>query len=118
MADRSLYMVFSNPAEGRDDDYNKWYDEVHIPEVLGLPGFLSAQRITQQVGDSPSPVAPEQRYGVLYEIEGDPAQVSATLNEAMASGKLNMTDAVDPRSFQMAFWTPGEKAVAEREPRP
>jgi hypothetical protein len=113
MADRSLYLVFSNPAEGRDDDYNKWYDEVHIPEVLQIPGFLSAQRITQQVGDAPSPVAPKQRYGVIYEIEGDPAEVSAKLNEGMASGALQMTDAVDPRSFQMAFWTPGEKVVAQ-----
>lgn len=113
MAERSLYLVFSNPAEGREDDFNKWYDEVHIPEVLGLPGFVSAQRISQQVGGAPSPVAPKQQYGVIYEIEGDPAEVMGRLNAGMAEGKINMTDAVDPRSFQMAFWTPADKVVAQ-----
>lgn len=113
MTQRSLYLVFSNPAEGREDDFDKWYDDVHIPEVLTLPGFKSAQRITQQTGDQPSPVAPKQRYGVIYEVDGDPAEIAANLNEAMANGTLHMTDAVDPRSFQMAFWAPGEKAVAE-----
>lgn len=109
MADRSLYLVFSNPAEGREDDYNKWYDEVHIPEVLTLPGFVSAQRLTQQ--DSSSPIAPKQKYGVIYEIDGDPTEVNAKLNEAMGNGTLHMTDAVDPSSFQMAFWTPADKVT-------
>lgn len=113
MSQRSLYLVFSNPAEGRDDDFNKWYDEVHIPEVLTLPGFRSAQRLTQQTGDQPNPIAPKQRYGVIYEVEGDPAEIQANLNEAMGNGTLHMTDAVDPGSFQMAFWTAAEKAVAE-----
>ena len=112
MAERFLYLVFSNPAEGREDDFNQWYDEVHIPEVLGLPGFVSAQRIAQQSGGAPSPVAPQQQYGVIYEIEGDPAEVMGALNAGMAEGKLQMTDAVDPRSVQMAVWTPSEKAVA------
>ena len=44
MADRFIQIVFSNPAEGKDDEFNDWYDNVHIPDLLAIPGMLSAQR--------------------------------------------------------------------------
>ena len=44
MADRTIQIVFSNPFEGKDDEFNEWYDNVHLPEVLALPGVISAQR--------------------------------------------------------------------------
>ena len=34
MADRFVQVVFSNPAEGKEDEFNEWYDTVHIPELL------------------------------------------------------------------------------------
>jgi hypothetical protein len=38
-------LVFSNPADGRDADYNAWYDDHHVPEVLDhVPGYVAAQR--------------------------------------------------------------------------
>ena len=44
MSDNGLFLVFSNPVEGRDGEFNEWYDTVHVPEVLAIPGILSAQR--------------------------------------------------------------------------
>jgi hypothetical protein len=29
VSDRNLFVVLSNPVEGREDEYNQWYDEVH-----------------------------------------------------------------------------------------
>jgi hypothetical protein len=40
--DRDLYLVFSNPVEGREDEYNAWYDEVHLPDVQRIPGVVGA----------------------------------------------------------------------------
>jgi len=37
-------LVFSNPADGKEDEYNKWYDEQHEPDVVSAPGFVEAQR--------------------------------------------------------------------------
>ena len=34
MADSTIQIVFSNPFEGKDDEFNEWYDNVHLPEVL------------------------------------------------------------------------------------
>jgi hypothetical protein len=36
--------VFINPLEGRDAEFNEWYDAEHVPDVLALPGFVRAER--------------------------------------------------------------------------
>jgi len=45
------------------DAFNRWYDEVHLPAILGCPGWLSAQRFVAIEG---SPV-----YTAMYTIAGD-----------------------------------------------
>lgn len=37
-------MVFSNPVAGTEAEYNTWYDKQHAPDVVSVPGFVSAQR--------------------------------------------------------------------------
>lgn len=41
---RGLLMVYSGVAPEHDAEYNKWYNEEHIPERLSIPGVLSAAR--------------------------------------------------------------------------
>jgi len=35
-----LLLVTSNPVEGRDAEYNRWYTEEHLRDVLKLDGFV------------------------------------------------------------------------------
>ena len=44
MAEKFVQVVFSNPVAGKEDEFNEWYDKVHIPELLTVPGMLSATR--------------------------------------------------------------------------
>jgi hypothetical protein len=68
---RSVLLVFSNPADGREDEYNAWYTEHHLDEILAIDGFRLAQRfrladdtlMTQDTPDAP------YRYLALYEVE-------------------------------------------------
>jgi hypothetical protein len=39
------YFVFSNPVAGHEDEYNKWYNEQHAPDVVAVPGFVTKKRI-------------------------------------------------------------------------
>ena len=41
---KTLYIVKANPMIGREDEFNRWYDEIHLDEVLQISGFKSAQR--------------------------------------------------------------------------
>ena len=59
-------IVFSSPAEGREQEYNDWYDHVHLGEVLALGPFTAATR--HRVSDEQVfPV--EHRYVAIYDFD-------------------------------------------------
>ena len=35
-------VVLAKAAPGRIDDLAEWYDRLHIPDLLAVPGFVSA----------------------------------------------------------------------------
>ena len=37
-------LVYTSPAKGREDEYNQWYDDVHLGEFSALPGVISGRR--------------------------------------------------------------------------
>jgi hypothetical protein len=37
-------FVMGNCIEGKEIEYDRWYDEVHSPEVLGTPDFVAMRR--------------------------------------------------------------------------
>lgn len=39
-----VFVVLSNPLPGTEDRYNRWYSEVHLADMLKVPGFTEAQR--------------------------------------------------------------------------
>jgi len=109
MADKHIQIVFSNPAEGEDDAFNEWYDNVHIPELLAVPGMLSAQRYDlhdAEMYHTEGGRLPEQRYCLIYEMEGDVDAIMAEIRERVAEGKINMAECLDMSSWRLSFWDP------------
>jgi hypothetical protein len=45
--DKILYIVSLDPDAGYEDDFNRWYNTEHIPELLACPGFEAAARFEQ-----------------------------------------------------------------------
>lgn len=41
---RTLYAVFSSPLPGKESEYHRWYEELHVPDSLSLGVFHSAHR--------------------------------------------------------------------------
>ena len=39
-----VWMVLTNATPGTDAAFNRWYQQEHIPDLLRVPGVLSAQR--------------------------------------------------------------------------
>jgi hypothetical protein len=65
-------LVFTNPVPGREDEYNRWYDEQHAPDVVAVPGFVNAQRLAaSDVQRSPRNTEIKYRYLVMYKILTD-----------------------------------------------
>jgi len=83
---KGIIHVETRPSSPeREEDYNAWYDKVHLPELVALDGFVSARRLRPVNADGP--------YLALYEIEGDNLQ--AILDNMVANaGQLHMSDAL------------------------
>jgi hypothetical protein len=59
---RGVMIAMFDIPESLDEEFNKWYDEEHIPEKVGrVPGFLSAQRYKSLDG--------RPNYLAIYELE-------------------------------------------------
>ena len=108
MDDKTLYLVFSNPVEGKEDEFNEWYDTVHVHEVLSVPGLLTAQRyrlsdaeIVRAEGFPP----PTHAYLCVYEMQGDVDEIMAKIGESYFSGEMSMNDSLDVTTSVMSFWT-------------
>ena len=67
-----LLMSLNSPSEGQEDEYNKWYEETHIPEILSVPGVKSAKRYKSIGGSLTEKV--KAPYVAIYEIEADDIQ--------------------------------------------
>ena len=81
-----LYVESRPSSPDREQDYNTWYDEVHLGELLALDGFVSARRLSPVVAD-------EGPYVAFYEIEGDDLQ--AIMDNMLASAdQLHLSDAL------------------------
>jgi hypothetical protein len=86
---RHILLVLSNATDGGDDEFNDWYTNVHLSDVLKVEGFVAAQRFrlseTQLAGGEPP-----YRYAAIYEVETDDLQRSADALGAAGSGDSAM----------------------------
>lgn len=79
---RYRWMVFTNCTPGREADFNRWYDEVHIADLLRVPGIdratrstLSQAQATMETGEielcGPERIGARFRYLAIYEFAAD-----------------------------------------------
>jgi hypothetical protein len=105
----NLHIVFSRPPAGvSDEDFNRWYD-AHLPEILSVPGFVSARRFRLEpvVEDATAPVP--FRYLALYEVEGDPKTVIAEMEKLGLGSKDSYAElkGVDSSGPDLPDWWDG-----------
>ncbi|MBV8790380.1 MAG: hypothetical protein JOZ00_27345 [Mycobacterium sp.] len=100
---KGIILVESRPSSpDRDQEYNTWYDDVHLPQLVALDGFVSARRLRPVNGEGP--------YVAIYEIEGD--NLGAILDNMIANaGQLTMSDALqlDPAPIPRLLETTTER---------
>lgn len=83
-------VVLSNPTEGMEDEYNDWYTNTHLGDVLRLPGMVSARRF--KVGEGQEST---HRYLALYNVETDDVgAVFAELTKRAGTPELSISPAL------------------------
>ena len=94
MAATALLIVQVDIDPAREDEFNRWYDEEHVPEKLASPGFHSARRFAH--------FTIPHRYLAIYEVDdGD----TVTSPEYMSQAQTDWS-----RSIQAA-WTAWDRNV-------
>jgi hypothetical protein len=85
-----IQTVVSAPVPGREDEFNRWYDETHLPEVLQVPGLVAGRRYAL-IGPG---AVDRPRFLAIYEIETE--DLAATLDALSAAAPtMTASDAMD-----------------------
>ena len=102
---RSVLLVFTNADGGRHAEFNRWYDEIHLKEVLEVPGFIAAERF--ELGEAQVDEAERShRYLAIYEIDGDPAEALEALQAAAPGMDMSATLHADAQTSVFTPLTP------------
>jgi hypothetical protein len=99
-------MVFANAKPGRDEEFNDWYNAVHLQDLLDIPGVVRGERFRAAAASSARVPAAEHQFLAVYEIDGDVDAVLAELNARVADGRMVIDDSVDPNGARFTVWEP------------
>ncbi|MFT4234286.1 MAG: hypothetical protein QM607_04700 [Microbacterium sp.] len=97
---REILLALVNSTEGQDAEFNDWYSNVHIPEVVALPGFVSAQRYAVSADGE---TAAGFRYATVYEIDGSALEARALLFSGVLGGS---SPSIDVTNMVFAAFSP------------
>jgi hypothetical protein len=104
---RHVLIVLSNAAAGRDDEFNDWYNNRHLPDVLSVEGFEAAQRF--RLSDEqlrPGEPLPH-RYLAVYDIDApELATPLRLLLSGVMDGTIPLSETLDVGSLSTYAFTP------------
>jgi hypothetical protein len=110
---RYKMLVLSRPIEGREAEYNDWYQNTHLKQVVALPGYVSAQRFKRSVNMRGEDGYP---YMALYEIEAADVEAAYKMLESAAGdGRIAVSQAFDYASVHASIYEPFGDVVSEEK---
>lgn len=93
-----VLMVLANSVEGQEAEFDDWYSNVHVPELLRLPSFVTAGRYRLNAA---IPSSSRHRYLTVYEVT-DTNQAAQEVGSAQ--GDLTMSPALDLETVVQGFF--------------
>ena len=94
---RYAYLVMSDPLPGREFDFNDGYQNMHMGDLVQLPGWTGAQRF-RLVPVMPRTTQPLYRRGnlIIWDQEGDDlGKIQSESRAARAGGKSRLIPGFD-----------------------
>jgi len=93
-------IVLTNPVAGREDEFNAWYDGVHLGDVTAVPGVTAARRFRAVTeGD--------WRYAAIYALDCEnPQTVMAEIIARWKTDRMRRSPAFDESRFIMTIVEP------------
>ena len=99
---RHTMLVLINAKDGCEEEFNRWYEEVHLSDILAVPGFVSARRF--EAADAQMTGPAKHRFMTLYEIESD--DIGQSIRDlAAASGGMDLSDTMEMNGALSVVYT-------------
>lgn len=95
-------IVAAQPVAGREVEWHRWYDNVHLDEVLAIAGFVSATRLHGIDG-----IAAMGPWLAIYGIEATDDAMAHGALARLQSAPLTTSVAMDPGSVTFALFREG-----------
>jgi hypothetical protein len=95
---RYAYLVMSDPFPGREFEFNDFYQNVHMGDLVQLPGWMGAQRFRLVPDVTPRNIQPLYRRGnlIIWDQEGTGLdKLRRDANAAIAGGKSRLIPGFD-----------------------
>ena len=107
----ALQLVLSNPAEGMEEEFNRWYGGTHFIHGVQTPGISAGQRFRRTAGPWPSG---KHEYLMIWELD-DPAFALAELAKVKGTAEMPISPAIDMDTIQPpTMWRRAEVRSAAR----
>ena len=116
----SVFVTYNQPKTPADAaEYNRWYRDVHLPDVLSCPGFIRAQRFRiTDVAMIDQPWVTNLEYLNIYEHAAanvdDYNAAFQAVRSGIANGDIVMTNTLTPGAPTSAYGRISEPAVPAR----
>jgi hypothetical protein len=90
---RYVMLVFANPIPGKEAEFNDWYTNTHMGDLVQLQGWMGAQRfrIVTNVQPRPSAAGYAHGYLIIWDLEETDANAAlGRMTAAIAGGKSRL----------------------------
>jgi hypothetical protein len=118
MMAKYLFVAQADCADKtREKEFCEWYDDLHVPDILGTPGIVQASRYENINPDGNK----RPKYMVIYEIETDDinafeAALDQTVKKVDAAGRV-MDLLVPEKAYPFALTFYRQVAHFRKPPR-
>lgn len=111
MSEKVIMMALMNAAPGQDEEFNRWYEERHLGDVLSIEGMVRATRY-RIAGAVHADGAAPWSYLTLYEVEAAAAaSVAQELGRRRGTPALQMSEALDDARLSLFFEKISERSA-------
>jgi len=93
-----IQIVASQSTSEKEEEFNKWYTDVHVPMFFGFDGLKKAGRY-QCIGDA----GDNAKYLAIYEFEDEEALAAFPKSEAFTEAVKDFEERKEAVGFEMKW---------------
>src|ERR1041384_2524237 len=122
MAHAVMLVLSNSTTSEQEEDFNRWYTDQHIHDLVKLPGVVAATRYRMMPGIEvvPDVDEPPQKYLAIYELEAETEaelrEFATMLQQALGDGRAGVHAALDMTTLGGGFALPLSERVERAVP--